>query len=439
MKEQFERTLRNHIRDTFDHYDDQMADDGWRKFKQQKNRKKRGLIFWYGLPSGIAAALALLWIFNLSTKDIVKTNNNPIVQNQNKFSPAQPSLTENIIKNTEPVASVLENRKSDLEETVESKKLSQVYTGISSEKLLPASTIEERQPLNTIITDDLYVGNLSNNHQNDGVTVIEPSLKINTKPKPVDAKDLTFNRNLINNLSNSHAPSRMEEKETKKSKNDKFNFAVDANTFYSFTSAGVNNDLNLGIGILSELKLTKRLSINSGISLNKQSAIYQNTNPVSQSYAGLAAPTGKVSSLSKQGISIPDEVKTGAKLVGFDIPINLKYNLPIGKIKSFISGGLSSYSLLSQSYVNDVSVVNYSLRGEPTTSVLRNVDEESEGVFSNFQFARTLNFSFGILYPLSIKNSISIEPFVKYPIAGFGNQDLEIGSGGISFKLNFGK
>src|SRR5690606_24511378 len=106
---------------------------------------------------------------------------------------------------------------------------------------------------------------------------------------------------------------------------------------------------------------------------------------------------------------------------------------------SFVSGGISSYSLLNQSYVNDVSVTNYSLKSEPTTTVLRNVDKENESAFSNFQFARTLNFSFGILYPVSTKNSISVEPFVKYPISGFGNQDLEIGSGGISFKLNFGK
>ena len=436
MKEQFDRALRNHIRDTFDHYDDLMADDGWEKFQKQKNIKKRGLIFWYGLPSGIAAALALLWLFNATSTDLVKTENNLIAQN--KVTTATPVSPKSIEDKAE---TPLPTQKKESSLNLSTSK-SQLKFGKEEplETFINASIITERAQLALVNTKSLYFARFETEDKEPNLSLAKQNI-VKERPLPINNTDyLAFNTALLANTPDYQRPNLKEEKSVDKKKDSPFNFAVDANTYYSFTSAGVNDDLNMGIGVLSELKLSKRLSVNSGISINKQSTIYQKSqNNGSQEYTGLAAPNSLVSSSSKQSISVPEEVKTSAKLVGFDIPINLKYNLPIGKVKSFISGGVSSYSLLNQSYVNDVSIVNYSLTSEPTTTILRNVEEEKEGAFSNFQFARTLNFSFGILYPVSSKNSISVEPFVKYPIAGFGNQDLEIGSGGISFKLNFGK
>ena len=85
MKEQFDRELRNHIKDTFDHYDDLMADDGWNQFKKHRNRKRRGLVLWYALPSGIAAALAVIWLFNAMQNDIVQPQNQPLAENKVKI------------------------------------------------------------------------------------------------------------------------------------------------------------------------------------------------------------------------------------------------------------------------------------------------------------------------------------------------------------------
>ncbi|HEX7366608.1 MAG TPA: hypothetical protein VF273_05890 [Pelobium sp.] len=435
MKEQFDRALRNHIRDTFDHYDDQMADDGWRKFQQQKSRKKRGLILWYALPTGIAAALAFLWLFNLNGVETVKPGGvRPIAKNTITQPKRFPK--ENNSKQTSPVLLGT----TSAPEPVASAKQSDSILSLPSENLTVNAEAKTSTVENLINVDQLYISQIINDGQKPNVLPRIDALKIKNEQFNTQDEDyLAFNPTLFAKTNAQPSNILKEDKDQEKKKNGRFNFAVDANTFYSFTSNGVNNDLNLGIGLLSELKLTKRLSINSGINLNRQSAVYQNDNPSSQSFAGLSSPSSLTSSLGKESISVPDEVRTGAKLVGFDIPINLKYNLPAGKFKSYISGGVSSYSLLNQSYVKDVSVVNYSLRGEPTTSVLRSVDKESDKAFSNFQFARTVNFAFGIVYPLSVKNSIAIEPFLKYPIAGFGSQDLEIGSGGISFKLNFGK
>lgn len=296
--------------------------------------------------------------------------------------------------------------------------------------------IPENRPQITLVkTEQIGLETAKNEIMNSPLTLKSFDAE-ETGVKPIPTRNnqeyLAFNNSLLKNADSYQPATTEEEKKTKKTKNSNFKFSVDANTYYSFTTAGVTDDLNLGLGILSELKLTKRLSVNSGISLNKQTTNY---------VAGAnASSTNTLSSFaSKQPASVPDEVETNAKLVGFEIPLNLKYNVAIGKLKTFITSGISSYSLLNQSYTNDLSIINYSLDSAPTTTISRGVDKENESAFSNFQFARTVDFSFGILYPVSSNNSISIEPFLKYPIAGFGSQNLEIGSGGISFKLNFGR
>jgi hypothetical protein len=438
MNEQFDRALRNHIRDTFDHYDDLMQDDGWKKFKKQKNRKKRGFILWYALPSGIAAALALLWIFNITTNEIVKPEDKFIAKNK---ATETPQALNKVEKSSESSVSHLKQHKELVSRGRKSagKDLNQQQNQDSFTALLAVEN--ERGQIAEVEVQQKTVIRLQADFTEPSLILAEQNFAETDIKKQEGQEFLAFNNDLIKNADPQVKSAPQKKEDTKKNK--AFNFSVDANTYYSFTSAGVANNLNLGVGLLSELKLTKRLSVNSGISFNKQSAaIYQHSpdqSTNSQSFASPSSPNSMVSQISKQSISVPEEVQINAKLVGFDIPLNLKYDISLGKTKTFISTGISSYSLLNQSYANDVSVINYSLTSEPTTTILRTVEKEKEDAFSNFQFARTVNFSFGILYPLSKKNSISVEPFVKYPIAGFGQKDLEIGSGGVSFKLNFGK
>ena len=56
---------------------------------------------------------------------------------------------------------------------------------------------------------------------------------------------------------------------------------------------------------------------------------------------------------------------------------------------------------------------------------------------NKFDFCELLNLSFGYKYSLK-KGEIVIEPYIKHPIGFLTNQDLKIGSGGISFRYNIG-
>lgn len=416
MKEQFDRALRNHIRDTFDHYDDQMADDGWKKFKA-KERSNR-VVFWYAFPSGIAAALALLWLFKSDTI----TQTAPKTQVVAKME--MPASRGKVYQQDNAKAEIASIPKTAIVEK---------NSAYAKKPTLSTNTLglNEREQLATIFVSQkelVHITSAKSLQQSPTFTSIAQSEKELAPENFLANAGPNFKEDLIVANQNTEADAN---KKTDNKKERRVNFAIDANTYYSFTNNGVSNNPNLGVGFASEVKLSKHFSISSGIAINKQTTSYASVTSAN-SEKSLAFAANKTQYL-------PSDIETEAKLVGLDIPVNLKYNVDLGKTKAFVSTGISSYSVLNQTYNNSMQVVNYSFTGEPSISTLRNVDEENDPAFSNFKFARTVNFSFGFLYPVSRKNTLAIEPFVKYPIAGFGKEDLEIGSGGLSLKFNFGK
>ena len=206
---------------------------------------------------------------------------------------------------------------------------------------------------------------------------------------------------------------------------------LDASTFMNFTQEGVNEDLNLAVGIISEYRLSNKFSISSGFNLNKQTAAFISNNPQQNNTATEKAFTNAVAAVVTQNFS-------NARLVGIDIPLQVKYTSSSKKINWFISSGFSSYTLLNERYLNNISVVNYSFTGVETNNIVLE-EENNNNLFSNLQLARTLNFSVGINIPVKNVTSLAIEPFIKYPLRTVGNERLEIGSSGVSFRLNLNK
>jgi hypothetical protein len=463
MKEQFDRELRNHIKDTFDLYDDQMADDGWNKFKASKRRKRRGLIFWYALPSGLAAALALVWLMNFNSlipatqnedKLISKNESSNLKSNHNselsKNSESESRISANTSKNLNyPLTSIKEGEitfeKTDVKsltkekenknkEVISSKLNNQEINNIKTSltaKIITSNNLknEEIAPYNSILINENKFST-STEVETSGLTIAQ----VESEPLTRENEIITQEKGLAStNTVKIKKPAPLARftdataKEPANKKKNNFKMSIDANTYYSFSENGVNNQLNLGLGLATELKLTKNLSLNSGILLNRQTATFDG-NERSTSDFRLA-----VNSFA----AVPSAQITNAKLVGLDIPINLKYAVKLGNIKSFITSGISSYSVINENYVNDFSIINYSFTGVNTSNITTRV-QNPIGNFSYFKFARTLNLSFGILHPITKSSTLSVEPFMKYPLSGLGYQDLKIGSGGLSFKLNFG-
>ncbi|TKB98695.1 outer membrane beta-barrel protein [Pedobacter cryophilus] len=469
MNEQFDKELRNHIRDTFGQYDDQMADDGWRKFNANKKKKRRGLIFWYAIPSGLAAALALFLLLNIydsqpeiaSEKSLTKKSIQQLDKEKetqlttidgNKIEESLEKPKKEIALNSSEKTEILNrDEKKDRVSTNQNNTVTKNTLALNPTKTLPqieeVEFVERNQeivefansaetlPVESNENSLISLSNLPDNQ------ILAQSGSIGVKPKEndkaeytddqYDADGLLAKQPLLKQAEKTTLVSALAKNTTRKNavKGKRFKLGIDANTYVNFTENGVNDQINLGIGLVSELKITNQLSINSGISINRQTSTFEGTKKYSTDF--------KQASFSAIA-AVPSAQTTDAKLVGLDIPLNLKFAMKMGKTNTFISTGFSAYSVINEKYVNDFSVVNYSFTGVKTSNVVSVLDNPA-GQFSYFKFARTLNFSFGVLYPLSKKNSISVEPFMKYPLSGLGYQDLKIGSGGLSFKLNLGK
>lgn len=442
MKEQFDRAIRNHIRDTFGSFDDQMADDGWKKFNDKKRKKRRGLIFWYTLPSGIAAALALIWLLNWNNLSNFNTNNQTQIAQKETLNKNQ-----NIKRLKEKIEVLADKKQNAIIQNNYQEKRVLAFNNLKSIKILKPNLLDNNHLENTKTENN--IANLKTLNEvetiNEELTTTKssPSLlhidpvEANAKDfKPLETENITIpiaQAVIVDqSLQKDFFPLTSQLSRVKKPqiiKKDRFKISVDANTYYSFSDAGVNDALNLGFGLATELKLTKRLSLNSGVLLNRQTASFDGNNRSTSDF--------KLASFSTLA-AVPEAQITNAKLIGLDIPLDLKFDFKVGQIKSFITSGISSYSVINEEYINDYSIVNYSITGILTSNVT-DKRKNPVGNFSYFKFARTINFSFGFLYPLSKKSTISVEPFMKYPLSGLGYQDLKIGSGGLSFKLNFGR
>lgn len=111
-----------------------------------------------------------------------------------------------------------------------------------------------------------------------------------------------------------------------------------------------------------------------------------------------------------------------------DIPINLRYyavNFPRSRV--FISGGVSSYLMLTEDYVYNYpggygqkpSTYKYSERNE------------------NRHYFKVANVSLGYERLLSKRWALQVEPFVKMPVAGVGFGNIKLSTTGVFVSLNY--
>jgi hypothetical protein len=146
----------------------------------------------------------------------------------------------------------------------------------------------------------------------------------------------------------------------------------------------------------------------------------------------LSISTGAI--LSTKVYSSPDEIIYGqykANAVDgtckiLDIPVNANfYFLNTRKISLFTGLGVSSYFMLSEDYTFYVN----------TTSGTRAFDWSFQR--ENIDWFSVLNISMGIQYKLGNRYYAQVEPFVKAPIAGVGEWDLNLSSWGVFIGMKY--
>ncbi|MBB5395544.1 outer membrane beta-barrel protein [Mucilaginibacter sp. AK015] len=467
MDEQFDNKLTNHIRKVFDDYEHPGAEHGWAQLKnrfpvEEKGRKTTWL-WWSSAAAVILVFLGIgLWynkqvaaVNNMAVKPAAKTQQPAIVKNKPAINSANNSTLligkEPVIaKNSSspafnnsaalplsvkrgPTASATEITDDQLSNSITNK-----WVGHPQPWQLPANALAKT---NTAITNDNKPV-IDSQKVNNNITT-QPQIA-NTQPVAVnDAAQLAA----VNSTQNANSPSTKKsmtdmfnddkvrplakQNDPDKQENKKVNFSIYAATYFNYAE-GSTNQINAGAGFTSDFKLSKNLKLSTGIALAQNSLNYNNAAPqAAKGEVFAAAPPLKQASLFAAAALVPVFKNYNASLVGLDIPINIKYEFNPQKTDAYILAGVSSGTFIDESYTYRYNYSN-------GTSIAPNsqTEQTAHNSFNSFYFAKTLNLSFGVGYPLG-KNRLIVEPFVKYPLGGLGAQDIRFGAGGVNLKFSF--
>lgn len=109
-----------------------------------------------------------------------------------------------------------------------------------------------------------------------------------------------------------------------------------------------------------------------------------------------------------------------------DVPINLSYYFKSrGKTTAFSSVGVSSYFMLSEEYTYEIQ------SGYNSNRYSTRIENE------NNEWFKILNLSVGIQHQVKHKLYLQAEPFVKVPLDGVGEGNVELSSWGLFFGAKY--
>jgi hypothetical protein len=182
-------------------------------------------------------------------------------------------------------------------------------------------------------------------------------------------------------------------------------------------SSGPSNKsakISSNLGMLATYALGSKFSVTSG-------AIY------ARKYYNSGGSLAAGGSNYSPGTGAGDwEVKADCSVL--DIPLNVNYKLLNKKRMSVsVNTGLSSYFMLKEKYDYTVDQP-----GQPVQETITEFSNQNQHIFG------IANVSVSFDHKVSQTLSVGVQPFVKLPLTGIGNNDVNLRSTGVSFSLNIG-
>lgn len=368
--------------------------------------KKRGVVFWLPLLSGIAAllVLALAWIF---VKPAIDKTNHPQIVNVGKQHTTDVGKTTLTTKKTE-LAHV------DQGNPGKSDRLMQQQAGFTKKHSLPANdqTVKGITNHKSSLTLSAVEADRSTRVSNDNNSTFD---KQNEVLAAIDSKVIPdgelSNAVAFNTLSiKPMAPSKTDSKAAKKLSGFHPQFALTVLASSNLNGVGSFADSKVGTtgGFLFSVGLTKKFTISTG-------AAYAKTPYNTEFYNYHTSYKFKTN---------PETVTADCRVL--DIPLNIDYKFTQKGRNSFSVGtGLSSYIMLSEKYhynynnpnpywLTDVSVVN-----------------------RNQHFLGVLNLDATYQRQLNSKLSLAVQPYLKLPLTDIGNGQVKLQSTGVSVGVSW--
>ncbi|WP_207423634.1 outer membrane beta-barrel protein [Desertivirga brevis] len=467
MHDQFDDRLSGRIRDVFENFEDGSADQGWKELRKRfPGEKERKVVpmWWWQSAAVLLMALGTWAYFGRNEDKIYLTgkttkgqprSETPVEAQNATFDRdttaairlGNESVTGPLASISSPVSpsrshasrgySRLRSHKQNIKKNYEAEILQSRYSSnpvnaTTNEDLAIVANEEQRVIIaNSGDTADSAVVLAKNNTVNALERLVVADMlqkqKIKSAPAPV-----TQLANLSEDKTQPVTP-------VKKSK--KVSIGVSAGSYMNYAK-GSEGSLNTGVGLLSEISVSKKLKISTGISLAQNTLKFSTSIPEAASASFVASlPQEEELGIDKSGFGIITNPpvsyslnKYNASLLGLDLPINLKYSLLKQKREVYISAGLSSNFFIEENYS-----YSYQVNAGSNSSTKHEDDNAGRSKFENFDLARMLNVSVGLEQPLTKQSRLSFEPFLKYPLGGQGARDIRFGSVGMNLKLNLNK
>jgi hypothetical protein len=457
MDDKFDKDLANRIREVFEDYQYPPADEGWtqlrKKFPAEEENNKIAWLWWSSVAAVALVFLVIgLWLLNPEkpveniANNTVKSTHKDSVAANNK---ADTTVIGNNIALQKPAEHTKEQQATDaLQNNRYNNNLARSYPhaipqlesftpAVSDAVPHPATkTTPEKAPIAiAVVPKTLPDSQRVIINQNT-----EQQIAKNNEPAVVDNSNNAIKQEVqpqksILDLMKAEKGTAIAKKETpNKQENKKVNFSVYAATYLNYAS-GSANQINAGAGFTSDIKLSKNIKLSTGVSLAQNTLRYDNAPPSNSAKIFASVPANDAirkenTFVTNTVLSVPEFKNYNARLVGLDIPINIKYEFNPQKSDTYISAGLSSGTFIDERYT-------YSYQYNAAGTTEQPQDETASKSFNSFYFGKTLNVSFGMGYPLGKSNRLIIEPFLKYPLDGLGAQQIRFGAGGLNLKINF--
>jgi len=466
MDDQLDNDLRNRIREVFENYDDEHADEGWlllrEKYPEKTKRRPIAWLWW----SSVAAALVLLFLgilwYNYAPKkenqftgnkqhpahstqkpaESTKDNNKSIDERNRKADSMLNSLQKEALANNKVSSDHL--HKNTAGKTNHSKSNPVAVNKATNENIINVPPVDNgliannspgKNPATVNAVKTQAKPSVEANKMDNTAAKVDSGNKVSAKSMAVGTQPAGINMQEQAKKPNKTLFADDEIPKNKKQEKSELTdravrFGVYATSYVNYAK-GSNNQMNLGAGISSDIRLSRKLNLSTGVSIAQNTLSFGSQLP--SNTAKLNAAASSIASADNQlafAAATPALKNYNANLVGLDVPINLKYQFNPEKNAAFVSLGVSSGTFINETYTS-----TYNLVTPFASNLSQTADQSLHQSFSSFYFAKTLNFSFGTGYRIG-GNDLIIEPFLKYPIEGLGSQQIKFGSGGLNLKFS---
>lgn len=427
-----EDELISHIKKTMASHEEPYAPGAWERFNESTAKDKKRLFGFYQILNIAAMLLVCTFVFLYVDKVVEKPKTDVAKKKAApRQSPSSPAETTPEVVDERPASPELNRsiytakRNSTDDETAAAldaaMETKYAYRAIDSAAILQQTALLQAPQQNIQLQT---LAGTRRMQLNSGLTLRRklPVPTITAMPEPQSAGVDRFENFLEKEQVLAAAKQAPKENTAKR---DKWELGL-----MVAPSIANNNKLNLGYGLSMGYALSKKVSVVSGISYNDMNASNQ-------------VPSAPLNTAAFFTGESKDLQSVEASVSGIDIPLGIKYNL---SKKVYANVGVSAFAVLNErknnTYIEGRPVQTVSsdpgTAGEMRIVVMnQKVTEKAPDPSVGDKYIGFYNLSFGVKQPLSKKNTLSLEPFVKLPMKETSADNLKLIGTGIKVKLDF--